>query len=47
VFICLEQRLVPEDFVYVDSDDDDDDDDLNSSGNHRGLLDILIFLIRI
>ncbi len=47
MFICLEQRLVPEDFVYVDSDDDDDDDDDLNSSNHRGLLDILIFLIRI
>jgi hypothetical protein len=44
MFIYLE-LLVPESFLYVDSNDEDDE--LTRSINQRGLLDIFIFLILI
>jgi hypothetical protein len=44
MFICLEQGLLHARSVNVDRVDDDDG--LTSNGDHRGFLDIFIFLIR-
>ncbi len=44
VFICLEQRLLHESLQHVRSGNGDD---LTGNIDHRGLLDIFIFLIRI